>query len=97
VVVYRNARPLLLDRLARQIITDLDDSGASAAYGRTLMLLGDGPGLITPVRSGGEVVAVLTMVRSAGGPFSAADGGMFTDADVSVIGEAAARVATAAC
>jgi serine phosphatase RsbU (regulator of sigma subunit) len=95
VVVYRDARPLRLDRLASQIITDLDDSGASAAYGRTLMLLGDGPGLITPVIAGGEVVAVLTMVRSVGGPFSAADGGMFTDAEVSVIQEAAARVATA--
>jgi len=95
VVVYRSARRLLLDRLARQIVTDLDDSGASAAYGRTLMLLGDGPGLITPVISGGEVVAVLTMVRSLGGPFSAADGGTFADADVSMIGEAAARVAAA--
>jgi len=94
VVVYRSARPLRLDRLAQQIITDLDDSGASAAYGRTLLLLGDGPGLITPVIAGGEVVAVLTMVRSADGPFSAADGGLFTDEEVAVMQEAAARVAT---
>ncbi len=95
VVVYRSGQPLQLRRLAQQIITDLDDSGASAAYGRTMMLLGDGPGLITPVISGGAVVAVLTMVRSAGGRFAAAEGGAFTDDDVTVVQEAAERVAVA--
>jgi PAS domain S-box-containing protein len=73
VVVYRSGEPLRLMRLAQQIVTDLDDSIASAAYGRTLRLLGDGPGLIMPVFFNEEVVAVLTMVRSGGEPFGDAD------------------------
>jgi len=73
VVVYRSGEPLRLKQLAQQIVTDLDDSIASAAYGRTLRLLGDGPGLIMPIYFNGEVVAVLTMVRSGGEPFGDAD------------------------
>jgi serine phosphatase RsbU (regulator of sigma subunit)/PAS domain-containing protein len=84
VVVYRNGRPLRLERLAQQIIADLDDSVASAGYGRTLQLLGDGPGLIMPITGDGHVVAVLTMVRSAGEPF--------TDADVAAASEVMTRV-----
>ena len=87
IVVYRSGEPLRLSRLAQQIVDDLDDSIASAAYGRTLQLLGDGPGLIMPIRSRGEVVAVLTMVRAEGEPFS--------DAEVELMSEAAARVSIA--
>ena len=73
VVVYLSGEPLQLERLAEEIIDDLDDSVASAAYGRTLRLLGDGPGLIIPIFTNGIVVAVLTMVRSGGEPFNALD------------------------
>jgi serine phosphatase RsbU (regulator of sigma subunit)/PAS domain-containing protein len=87
VVVYRNRQPLRLHHLAQEIIVDLDDSAASAAYGRTLQLLGDGPGLIMPIRSGEEVGAILTMVRSTGLAFS--------EADVALMDEAAERVSRA--
>jgi serine phosphatase RsbU (regulator of sigma subunit)/PAS domain-containing protein len=85
VVVYRSGEPLRLRRLAQQIVTDLDDSIASAAYGRTLRLLGDGPGLIMPIFFNGEVEAVLTMVRTGGEPFS--------DADVATMTQVTATVA----
>ncbi len=84
VVVYRSGQPLRMSRLAQQIIVDLDDSVASAAYGRTLLLLGDGPGLLMPIKARGEVVAVLTAVRSGGEPF--------TDVDLGVMSEVASRV-----
>jgi len=88
VTVYRRGQTMRLERLARQIVDDLDDSAASAAYGRTLMLLGDGPGLIVPVRSrAGPVIAVLTMIRRPGHPFD--------DADVAMMEEAVTRVADA--
>jgi serine phosphatase RsbU (regulator of sigma subunit)/PAS domain-containing protein len=86
VVAYRSGQPLRLDRLAQQIVDDLDDSVASAAYGRTLQLLGDGPGLIAPISCGDEVVAVLTMIRIGGEPFG--------DADIAIIDEVNARVAS---
>jgi PAS domain S-box-containing protein len=73
VVVYQNGEPLRLAELAEEIVTNLDDSVASAAYGRTLRLLGNGPGLIMPIFTDGNVVAVLTMVRVGGAPFSEAD------------------------
>jgi PAS domain S-box-containing protein len=85
VVVYRSGEPLRLRQLAQQIVTDLDDSIASAAYGRTLRLLGDGPGLIMPIFFNGDVAAVLTMVRTGGEPFS--------DADVAAMTQVAATVA----
>jgi PAS domain S-box-containing protein len=84
VVVYRTARPMRLERLAQQIVADLDDSLASTTYGRTLQLLGDGPGLIVPVVSPGGVAAILTMVRSSGEPFS--------DADLATLEEVGRRV-----
>ncbi len=86
VVVYRSRTSLRLERLAQQIVADLDDSAASNGYGRTLELLGDGPGLITPIISDGKVVAVLTMVRTLGEPYA--------DDDVETATEVAARVAT---
>jgi PAS domain S-box-containing protein len=73
VVVYLSGEPLRLEHLAAEIVNDLDDSVASAAYGRSLHLLGDGPGLIMPIYSKGSVVAVLTMVRRGGELFSEAD------------------------
>jgi serine phosphatase RsbU (regulator of sigma subunit)/PAS domain-containing protein len=85
VVVYRSGQPLRLTHLAEEIVNDLDSSVASAAYGRTLQLLGDGPGLIMPVISDQAVVAVLTMVRRGGERFS--------DEDVSVMHEVTTRVA----
>ena len=85
VVVYRSGQPLRLPQLAEHIVNDLDGSVSSAAYGRTLRLLGDGPGLIMPVLSDQGVVAVLTMVRHGGEPFS--------DEDVVVMGEALKSVA----
>jgi len=85
VVVYRSGEPLRLRQLAQQIVTDLDDSIASAAYGRTLRLLGDGPGLIMPIFFNGDVVAVLTMVRIGGEPFS--------DADIAAMQQVTATVA----
>ncbi len=85
VVVYRSGQPLRLAHLAKQIVHDLDSSVSSAAYGRTLQLLGDGPGLIMPVLSDQGVVAVLTMVRR--------DGELFSDEDVAVMAEALASVA----
>jgi serine phosphatase RsbU (regulator of sigma subunit) len=84
VVVYRSSEPLRLPFLAQHIANDLDDSTASAAYGRTLKLLGDGPGLIVPVIAGGAVVAVLTLSRSERGPF--------TDADVELMVEVAEQI-----
>jgi serine phosphatase RsbU (regulator of sigma subunit) len=87
VVVYRSQQPLRLARLARQIVDELDDSSASTAYGRTLLIMGDGPGLIVPIKSGEDVAAVLTSVRTAGPPFS--------DGDVAVMEQAATRVAAA--
>ncbi len=86
VVVYRSGTSLRLERLAQQIIADLDDSAASTGYGRTLELLGDGPGLITPIFTDGRVVAVLTTVRKAGEPY--------TDEDVETAREVAAHIAT---
>jgi serine phosphatase RsbU (regulator of sigma subunit) len=56
------------------IVDDLDDSFASAAYGRTLQILGDGPGLLTPIGSEERVAAVLTLTRSPGPPFTDDDG-----------------------
>jgi PAS domain S-box-containing protein len=85
VVVYRSGEPLRLRQLAQQIVTDLDDSIASAAYGRTLRLLGDGPGLIMPIFFNGDVAAVLTMVRTGGDPFS--------DADIAAMTQVTATVA----
>jgi serine phosphatase RsbU (regulator of sigma subunit) len=85
VAAYRSATSLRLGRLAQQIIADLDDSAASTGYGRTLELLGDGPGLITPIITDEKVVAVLTTVRAAGEPF--------TDEDVESAREVAARIA----
>ncbi|HEY1829627.1 MAG TPA: SpoIIE family protein phosphatase [Acidimicrobiales bacterium] len=87
VVAYRTGKPLRMDHLAKEIVEDLDDSVASAAYGRTLQLLGDGPGLLTPVLLDGEVEAVITTTRSSGNPF--------TDADVAAMLEVA-RYVTAA-
>jgi PAS domain S-box-containing protein len=87
VVAYFNRQSLRLERLAGEIVADLDDSVASAAYGRTLLLLGDGPGLITPIFFDGEVTAVLTMVRVEGQPFS--------DGDVATLVEAATQVSAA--
>ena len=87
VVAYRNGEPLRLNRLAQQIVADLDDSISSAAYGRTLLILGDGPGLILPIKSRGEVLAVLTMVRT--------EGEGFDDDDVALMEEVAGRVAHA--
>jgi PAS domain S-box-containing protein len=84
VVVYRSGQPLRLAQLAEEIVTDLDDSVASAAYGRTLRLLGNGPGLIVPILTEGTVVAVLTMARRRREPFS--------DADVDTMMQAATRV-----
>jgi serine phosphatase RsbU (regulator of sigma subunit) len=74
VVAYRSARQLRLEHLAQHIVDDLDDSFASAAYGRTLQILGDGPGLLTPIGSGERVAAVLTLARSTGAPFTEDDG-----------------------
>jgi PAS domain S-box-containing protein len=87
VVAYRNGQPLRLTRLAQQIVADLDDSISSAAYGRTLLILGDGPGLILPIKSRDEVVAVLTMVR--------AEGQVFDDDDLALMDAVAGRVADA--
>lgn len=87
VVVYRNGRPLRLDLLVRSIADDLDDSVASAAYGRTLQLLGDGPGLITPVVSGDEVLAVITLIRTDREPF--------TEGDIESMMEVGSQVAAA--
>jgi serine phosphatase RsbU (regulator of sigma subunit)/PAS domain-containing protein len=84
VVVYLSGKPLRLAELAGHIVTDLDDSVASAAYGRTLQLLGDGPGLIMPIFSKGDVVAVLTMARTAGEPFSDDDVAVLTQVTESV-------------
>ncbi len=86
VVAYRSGTSLRLERLAEQIIADLDDSAASTGYGRTLELLGDGPGLITPIITEEHVVAVLTSVRTSGEPY--------TDEDVETGREVAARIAT---
>src|SRR6202020_2105225 len=44
VVAYRTAKQLRLEHLAQDIIADLDDSVASAAYGRTVQVLVEGPG-----------------------------------------------------
>jgi serine phosphatase RsbU (regulator of sigma subunit) len=76
-----------MGHLAKEIVEDLDDSVASAAYGRTLQLLGDGPGLLTPVLLQGEVQAVITTTRSSGDPF--------TDADVATMLDVATYVAGA--
>jgi serine phosphatase RsbU (regulator of sigma subunit)/PAS domain-containing protein len=84
VVVYASRQPLRLAQMAGHIVTDLDDSIASAAYGRTLQLLGDGPGLIMPIFSKGEVAAVLTMARTGGESFS--------DDDVAVLTQVTGRV-----
>lgn len=73
VVVYRSAHQLAFDHLAQDIIADLDDSVASAAYGRTLQILGDGPGLITPIMTDDHVAAVLTMARGSGPKFTEDD------------------------
>jgi serine phosphatase RsbU (regulator of sigma subunit) len=87
VVAYRSGQPLRMVHLAKEIVDELDDSAASAAYGRTLQLLGDGPGLLTPVLLGNEVHAVVTLTRSGGDPF--------TDADVDAMVEMATHVADA--
>ncbi len=87
VVAWRTGEPLRLERLAQEIIADLDDSAASAAYGRTLQLLGDGLALIMPLPFHGEVAAVLTLIRSGGAPYD--------DDDLETMGEVALRVATA--
>ena len=87
VVVYRSGEPLRLAHLVEEINQDLDDSSASTAYGRTLRLLGDGPGLIAPVIAEGDVHAVITMIRCTGDPYS--------DEDVAVMAEVASHVAVA--
>ncbi|HEX3795885.1 MAG TPA: SpoIIE family protein phosphatase [Acidimicrobiales bacterium] len=79
VVVYKSGEPLRLTQLAQQIVDELDNSMASAAYGRTLQLMGDGPGLIMPIFSRGEVTAVLTTVRVGGAPFADDDVALMTD------------------
>ncbi len=79
VVVYRSGRPLRMSHLVESINKDLDDSIASTAYGRTLRLLGDGPGLITPVIVGGAVEAVITMTRTTGEDFSDPDMELMVD------------------
>jgi PAS domain S-box-containing protein len=84
VVAYRSGQPLRMGHLAQEIVAELDDSVASAAYGRTLQLLGDGPGLLTPVVTGELVHAVITLTRSGGDAF--------TDDDVALMIEVAARV-----
>jgi serine phosphatase RsbU (regulator of sigma subunit) len=66
VVAYRSGASLRLERLAGHIIANLDESAASTGYARTLELLGDGPGLVTPIISDGIVVAILTTVRRSG-------------------------------
>jgi serine phosphatase RsbU (regulator of sigma subunit) len=68
------------------IVDDLDDSFASAAYGRTLQILGDGPGLLTPIGSEERLAAVLTLTRSPGPPF--------TDDDAAFVVELTRTVAT---
>ena len=85
VPVYRTGQPMRLPKLAQHIVAGLDDSAASTAYGRTLVLLGDA-GLIMPVHAHDEVAAVLTMVRSSGREFS--------DDDVDFMWEVVACVAT---
>jgi PAS domain S-box-containing protein len=85
VAVYFSGEPLRLKHLAAEIVNDLDDSVASAAYGRTLYLLGDGPGLIMPIYSKGSMVAVLTMVRRGGQ--------LFSDEDVATMEQVTASVA----
>jgi hypothetical protein len=87
VVAYRSGKPLRMGHLAKEIVDNLDDSVASAAYGRTLQLLGDGPGLLTPVLIGDEVQAVVTLTRSGGTAFS--------DAEVVAMVEVALQVAAA--
>jgi PAS domain S-box-containing protein len=87
VVAYRSGKPLRLAHLAQEIVDNLDNSTASAGYGRTLQLLGDGPGLLTPVPAGDQVQAVITLTRSSGDPF--------TDEDVAAMVEAASRVEAA--
>jgi PAS domain S-box-containing protein len=84
VVAYKSGQPVRLARLAGQIVEDLDESVASAAYGRTLLLLGDGPGVVMPISSGDRVSAVLTMVRTSEKEFD--------DDDLEVLGQVAARV-----
>lgn len=88
VVVFKSGQPLQLRRLAEEIIDDLDESSASAAYGRTLVLLGDGPGYIMPIYSEGSVAAVLTMVRSG----SEAGSVGFDDQDIEILEQVAHRV-----
>jgi PAS domain S-box-containing protein len=87
VVVYRNRVPLRLAHLVEEINRDLDSSIDSTAYGRTLRLLGDGPGLITPVLVDGEVHAVITMIRCTEDAFS--------DQDEAVMIDVASHVAVA--
>jgi len=87
VIVYKSGEPLRTDHLAQGVVADLDNSGPSAAYGRTLLILGDGPGLVYPVRCDGRIEAVLTIVRVGGAPFS--------DAEVTVIEDVERRVASA--
>ena len=87
VVVYRSGEPMRMAHLVEGITRDLDGSIADTAYGRTLRLLGDGPGLITPVLVGGEVQGVITLVRRS------ADA--YTDEDVAVMVEVASHVAVA--
>ncbi len=85
IAAYHSAQPVRLSRLASEIGATLDTSIDSNSYGRTLHLLGDGPALIVPVVSRGDVAALLTLVRTAPRPFN--------DTEVSLAREAAARVA----
>jgi PAS domain S-box-containing protein len=86
VVAYKKHEQLRLERLASQIGNDLDQSADSTSYLRTLHLLGDGPGLVTPIISRGSVVAVLTMVRTERD---------FEEAEAQLVREATTRVAGA--
>jgi PAS domain S-box-containing protein len=85
VTAYLARETVYRPRLVSGIIAELDDSDASAAYARTLTLMGDGPGLVVPVLVGGDVAAVMTLVRLGGRQFS--------DDDTSLITDVATRIA----
>lgn len=85
VTAYATGEPIRLTRLASEIGQTLDTSPDATSYGRTLRLLGDGPGLIMPVLSRGSVAAVMTLVRTTARPFD--------EVDLALVRETAARVA----
>lgn len=85
VTAYMTAQPVQLSRLATDISETLDGSPDATSYGRTLKLLGDGPGLVMPVLSRGTVAAVMTLVRTTDRAFD--------DVDLALVRETASRVA----